>query len=510
MSEIKTTTSTLPKVSELFKESFETFKSSIFHLFVISLINWFSFIILLIISLIALFLVLGTKILTSLLAHHFNLSNFGSLLTPGYIWFFIIFIIFLVFVSILLTSLFSGALMFVIDSQGKMPIGQSLSKGKSKMFSLFLVNLMTTFLVIGGISYIWLLCIPGILISLFLQFAQYETVIGTRSGIHSLKRSAFIVKNHFFEIFGRVFLIGIIIFCINIVFSIAFNTYGSTNIGVNMSVFGMQAIVRPIFQLVAGWFTIVYLLTLYKQAVNTVDEHGEVSTLWMWIVSIIGWILMVITIVIIAIGISTLIKSNVLKNMHSQQAVEQSPQVIAKNVLDKANLYRQNQNLTLLQVDPILCNYAQRRLLQINQNGGFDSHEGFSSDLQNASVSKVYFSNYQSVNELYDTTSASENAGTFVDSIVKTPKNNIANPIYTNACVQADKNYLVFIFGQKAQSTYIQPTIVQETTFVTPTPYVYPTYVYPTIPPGQPGSAQWEQQFQAQYNQIKQEQQSSQ
>lgn len=123
---------------------------------------------------------------------------------------------------------------------------------------------------------------------------------------------------------------------------------------------------------------------------------------------------------------------------------------LASKAFIGVNDHRKQKNLPLLEQDENLCVYAQRRLEQLDKSEG-----GFYKDTGDPAIWKTYFSSYSGVNEdSYSPLSPPTDRmsiGDEVDIIVGSwfQKGIITDGKYTNACVKANRHFIVIIIGVK-------------------------------------------------------------
>lgn len=168
-------------------------------------------------------------------------------------------------------------------------ISTLLKRSKRLFVPYCLTSLLVGLLIIGGMMVILL---PGLLIAFFFLFVPYEIVIGQQSGSAALRRSYFMVKNHFWEVLSRVLLLEIGILLV----SSLCNRFAKGDV--------LLTIVSVLFSLFAGWFIQAYLFLLYKQVKARTAFEKSVSIRWIWIVSLIGWLLLLCGIVAVVVGLA--------------------------------------------------------------------------------------------------------------------------------------------------------------------------------------------------------------
>jgi len=196
-------------------------------------------------------------------------------------------------VAILMASLisnaFSAALILEVDNPtAKTPIGTLIQRGLGMIVPLFVVSLITQFLVLGGF---FLFVIPGIVIGVLLSFAMYEVILGGTRGLEALKNSISIVSQNFWGILGRwAAIVGI-----QIVVMAVFSALSEIDGGLG-SLFELAS---SIFSMFFSLYTLVFGVLLYRAArANTNLTEGKMT--WMWPVAVLGWVVGGLLLVLIA------------------------------------------------------------------------------------------------------------------------------------------------------------------------------------------------------------------
>lgn len=166
-----------------------------------------------------------------------------------------------------------------------------LKQAKQYFWPYFLTMILSGFLILGGIS---ILFIPGIVIGIFFVFAAYEVVLQKQKGVSALARSYFMVKSDFWQILGRILLLEIIIgIAINVVDRII---GGGALLG----------LVQFVLSILATWYLRAYIFLLYKQVRQRTTFPQSISMRWIWIVSAIGWAIAILFFVALGIGLAHL------------------------------------------------------------------------------------------------------------------------------------------------------------------------------------------------------------
>ncbi len=243
----------LPPISQLFRESWQVFTQSARSLFFISILVFLLYFLFTVIAG-ALFFLLGG-------------NPFVLIIT-----------IILASVSLLYYVVVST---LVVNNPGKIALKEVLKKALNFIIPLFLVNLISSVLIFGAF---FVLFLPGLLVSFFLNFAYFEVIFHNKKLLGAIKSSVTIISTNFWSILPRF----IIMLLLNIPLSVV------QNILLRNVDAGWQIIVNIITLLISiplGWYMLTYQITLYKHAREGLENKPEKNILWMWIVSIIGWLM---------------------------------------------------------------------------------------------------------------------------------------------------------------------------------------------------------------------------
>ena len=194
------------------------------------------------------------------------------------------------FSSVFIVSmLFTIAPMRLLAGEKKTMGLFALLKGGGKfILPLVAVSFMTVLFVLGGV---WLVIVPGLFISMFLAFAQYEVVLAGKRGMSALKGSVRIMTQNFGEILVRhiIFIIAyviLVLFIPNVISKIDEAT------GAIISVLWI------LVSVLANWYALAFGITLYKQVKAVTDESKPAGMGWIKAVAVIGWLLALIGMVI--------------------------------------------------------------------------------------------------------------------------------------------------------------------------------------------------------------------
>lgn len=447
----------MPSIGDLFSESWDTFKKSWLHLFVFILVAYF--VLLLVVGVGVLLVVLtGAGAGLSAQANNFALSGgFAIIAGVGGL----AFLVFIIVWSLIVTA--GEAL--IVSENGQISLDATIKKSVQFILPLFLTGIVGGFIIIGGY---FAFVIPGIILTIFLYFYLFEVVLDNKKGLDGLRSSISIVSQNFWGIFGRLLLLLLVFFAIEVVFAII----GGVSVLVPTLLFGKDSIVGGLLYIfvqivsyivgtVLGFYIISYYYTLYRHAKDAaVEKKG--SLLWPMIIGIIGWVLAIL--IISAIWSSKDFQQgfrNALKSSGSSSTKYDysssnttsrkfDASFLEQRVFDGINAYRTKNNLPVIQKDSQLCAYAQRRLEQLTKYGKWDDAKGFYEDTADPQIVRAYFQNLTTVNEegWNPVTSA-----TTVNSIVsgwadrKPGVGIVPNAQHTYGCVRGNGEFLILIGG---------------------------------------------------------------
>lgn len=309
----------LPPISQLFKESWYTFTQSLLQLFLLNVIGLVIYLVLAILAgLIFIISGAGSFLLKNGLqnipANLPAMFSNSAILTSTAITL-ILGLIFYIIVSAVLQI----ASVIIVDTDGKTPLGNTLRKGLSLIVPLSLVGLLTFFLAFGAF---FLLILPALLFYFLLSFVQFEVILNNQRWTGAVKRSVTIVSRNFGAILIRLILLILIYLAYTIITNLL------SKIGPDTAI--LVGIISFIINLFLGWFSLAYIITLYKQARAGLDQEKGKGILWMWVIAIIGWL------IAIGLGFATYktISSGVLNEIFKKPASTANTQQIISPTIE--------------------------------------------------------------------------------------------------------------------------------------------------------------------------------
>lgn len=216
-----------------------------------------------------------------------------------------LFVVYLIAMAVVGSIAGVAMLLAVAKAEEKPSLGSLLSSGVKLFAPLLLTSLIVGFLTIGGM---FLLVIPGLLISIYLSFASYEVIIGGKKYLEAMKGSVAIIQQNIGELVVRYLIVIGIAIGISLVEGILRGIF--RDVAVLSSLVGL---ISMVVQAGLGIFIINYMYLLYNEGRAHTDFTRPASMTWMWIVSIIGWLIGVVFLLVMGAAVARLIESGVLK-----------------------------------------------------------------------------------------------------------------------------------------------------------------------------------------------------
>jgi hypothetical protein len=122
------------------------------------------------------------------------------------------------------------------------------------------LSLLTTILVI---LWMFLLIIPGLIFSIFYSFAVYAFFFEGKRGMEAIRRSRTLVKGYFWPVFGRVALLGFIIWIFTMVISIPLYIMPKESIG-----YDTWSVIVQIISFLIGPIALLFSYNIYSDLVK--------------------------------------------------------------------------------------------------------------------------------------------------------------------------------------------------------------------------------------------------
>jgi hypothetical protein len=266
----KATTHSLSDLNTLFSSSWELFKKVVLSLFVFNLLGVVGYIVLVIVFFGIGFLSAGGAIMSGKIFATGNVALWIILAVLA-----ILFIIGLIIVG---STVEIGSVFIVSEGKKKGSYKQLITAALPLILPLILTGIVKAFFSFG--SY-FVLVIPGIVLGFMLTFVNFEVILQKRKYLAAVKRSVAIFERNFWPMLGRILLITVIGMILSYIPSL-FSHSGRD---------GFTGFLSSIIGFVFGWYELCYIYTLYKEAEADTPANYKPRMLWIYIVTIVGWII---------------------------------------------------------------------------------------------------------------------------------------------------------------------------------------------------------------------------
>lgn len=307
------TLNTLPSVQTLFSDSWKTFKGSVLNLFILYLVTFGIIAGLGIIGIIASLPLGVVTIISGMSAGKLTPAIISSFWTLGFLL-----LVFIIMFTIMGYAIHAASILFVGKYATKPAFGKTFKSGFRFILSLFLVGLLSGFVIAGGY---FLFVIPGIFFAILFSFAPYEIVLNNQGVLAAMRRSSRIVLSNFWGILTRLILWVIVVMVVAFLPGILSGR--NTAAGAGLS--GLSFFVN----IALGWFGICYSVTLYKQACRGLETDKGTKLLWPVLVGIVGWVVGIIMIIaltsVIILVIANIAKTNAKPKPYQMYQGQQNP-----------------------------------------------------------------------------------------------------------------------------------------------------------------------------------------
>ncbi|MDA1316847.1 MAG: hypothetical protein O3B87_02365 [bacterium] len=433
----------LPPVGVLFNDAWKLFQAKW-----VKLVVFFLILIGIMLGIYFVFAIMGILVL-----------GVGSLLTLGdpgaisevfsqpsvYLPFGGIMFLFMATIIVMSIAVQAGILLLVDDEKKDQSAFSYLKRGFTYIVPLFLIGIITFFLLIGGMT---VLFIPMLIMAILLMFSIYTVVLENKKAMDAIRMSVSMVAQNFWGILGRVLLLFLLILLLQLVIG----QMGEAEVLGSITVL----ILLPL-TIALNIFSLTYSYSLYKHARAAYDEKKESSMTWMWVVAILGWIFIVMS-------MSTILRSQEVKdafmmgfNEEFQNETEgeyeeeyddsfmmMKPELQFEFLLTEA---RAEAGAPEIEEDQRLCAYASRRLKQLEEFGGFDDYAGMYEDLNDAKLSGAYFQEgVQVYNRVWEKEGTPTEGKDILDAWTKSKdSNSLLSDKYTGICVRGDDTFITAV-----------------------------------------------------------------
>ncbi len=286
--EIKAKTK-LPSFVEELKHAWQIFK--------LNLVNFIKFYFLTFIVGVGVTIVAMVALAVPLIANvaHLNLvqtnpSQFFSMI-PIWSWIVVAVVVCLLIIFVILFNLAIGAgWMLIANNETEAELSSIRLFKQGWHFVPGLLALLFIGLFFAG-SF-WFFVIPWIVIIFFMIFANYELVLEKQQPWQAVKNSFRLFSQFGGAIILRLILLGLISGVISLIYQALSGVSQSPQSGASLTI--LIFIGQQILQLLLGWFTIVFVVRLYKDVKTAANNDKPVSITWAIVVSFVGWFIFAI------------------------------------------------------------------------------------------------------------------------------------------------------------------------------------------------------------------------
>lgn len=270
-------TKALPPVKELFKQAWEILVASLLPILLLNL------------SVIVIYVLLGLVsgiifFFLAVAAGVFSPDFSPTLLLSHPV---VLIIGFLLLATLIIFAIFVGSLMpigsiLILDGAGApVSLKAVIRKSLGLAVPLSLTVLLAGLLSFGGF---FLLILPALLFEFFFMLTTCDVILGGRKYAGALRRSFYLVSNHFGGVIARVLLfwlvyVAIAIFIPNLIRRVEPVTGA------------VISFISFFVNILLGWYSLAFTLTLYKQVRAASEPEKENRLRWLVIISLLGWLL---------------------------------------------------------------------------------------------------------------------------------------------------------------------------------------------------------------------------
>lgn len=186
-----------------------------------------------------------------------------------------------VLITTIIGLLVQIVLIRLLGEKKQVSLGESITKGLPLLLPLFITQIVVSLLSTGGM---FVLFVPGLIISLLLSFAQYELVLQGEGVVASLKNSIRIVSSHLGTILLYMLAFG---FMYVIIFYFIPNVIAKVDESSGI----MVMMLRFVANLLIGWFGAAFNIQMYMQARKLTNLKKPSSLVWILLISLVGYLI---------------------------------------------------------------------------------------------------------------------------------------------------------------------------------------------------------------------------
>lgn len=297
--------SELPSISTLFQDAWVLFKKSWTSMLGMGFYSLFGVLIALFISGIIIFQSgINIQFFQSLSKNDFSvLSNPSIFVGLG-----LGILVYFILAMILQYSYYAGTTL-ILDynnkNADKLSISTAIKMSFKFILPFFVISIISGLIAIGGLMFLF---IPAIIFGLLFSFSIYELVIEKKTILESLKGSYRIVSSNFGAVIIRMLAIYVVYFIITFFIPDLLRSIGESA--------GLLNFIYAITVNIAmGWYLPIYIYCLYDQAKKATDQSKKVNITWVFVLTILGWLLLFSTIS----NIKKLVESDEFRKAFSEE-----------------------------------------------------------------------------------------------------------------------------------------------------------------------------------------------
>lgn len=306
----------LHPIKQLFSDAWKTFTRSLLNLFLLSLLSIAgSVTALLIFGLLLIILGFSSGLLKTIIQQPSAMSNLSPLIL---IFIMVLGVVFGIF-FILMNYVFRIAtVVAVARSEDHISLKENIKFSLKRVLPLAITDFIILFFVIGGSL---LFVFPALIFYFFFIFVNYEVILNNQSYLKAIKRSVLLISKRFGEIFIRILVLtGISILLTVLIPNILRK--------IDPDTYWLIVLWSSLLNIFLGWFSLAFMLELYKQSQVGLKNEKLPSLSIFWIVAILGWIL---SVMLLILGIK-IASSSAAQNFFFQQ-FQPTPTIYMKRKL---------------------------------------------------------------------------------------------------------------------------------------------------------------------------------
>jgi len=266
----------LPSVGELFRQSFSLMRERIWVMF----LSFF----------LPILAVIGAAIVGGSISFIAYKANHIAGIVTAIVLGLVIFVGYIYALMLAITS----QIVALRDVGEKTGAIENLKRSRPFILSFFLIGLLVSMAVMGGV---FLLIVPGVILAVKFNFAQYALILEGKKGRAALAQSKAYVLGRTGKVFWRLLLMWVIIYIPVIILNIVSSLSKEDKI-----ITVIAGIIVLIIQIMYSFFSAAYIFTLYKHLKNTAvqtDADQYVGGVTGWVVwGGIAYVLAIIAVVV--------------------------------------------------------------------------------------------------------------------------------------------------------------------------------------------------------------------